>query len=468
MVTYKEVQGFLVAGFLAGAITGSNAAHAQLILPNITVPNITVPAIAVPGVVTVPGVTVPGITIVLPTVNVPGVNLVDPLGLLPGLNLPLGSNVLLINLPGVSILLPNLLQLASLGNGAIGVVLTQVAPVNQLFSDAARANQMTPVTQLLDSLTSRGADSSSETPAPGTKPMPAGYAPLGVPSLWMWNAVAVGRTNHDGFRFQTGSADAEVSGATLPTRSIEKGTLPGVLWDASQVFGQRRGTFHLGLGGGVLESDVEIRSTEMLRNAGIAQAGSAKLTSWSLGAFALLTPGTWYTGAVVGGTWGQAETENYLLRTSGDYDTSGLLSAWIVGAVLPITSIIRVDVRGTLDYQRTAGGAHVDTLGISYSAQTIEAATGNVSTRLFGVFRQAGMTLRPFVQAGIAHRLHYENGLWVAGVDFTFDEADNRVFAATGIDVELNSFQLSAGIRREHSSDADGLSARFGLTLKLN
>lgn len=144
MVAHKTVRDFLAAGFLAGAITGSNAAHAQLTLPNITVPNVTVPAIAVPGVVTVPGVTVAGITVVLP--SVPSVNLVDPLGLVPGLNLPIGSNVLLINLPGVSILLPNLLELASLGNGAVGVVLNQVAPVNQLFSDAARANQMMPVT----------------------------------------------------------------------------------------------------------------------------------------------------------------------------------------------------------------------------------------------------------------------------------------------------------------------------------
>ena len=177
-------------------------------------------------------------------------------------------------------------------------------------------------------------------------------------------------------------------------------------------------------------------------------------------------PGTRALSSAAAGV--RQRSQNFLLRTSGDYDTSGLLSAWIVGAVLPITSTIRVDVRGTLDYQRTVGGAHVDTLGIAYSDQTIEAATGNVSARLFGVFRQAGMTLRPFVQAGIAHRFHYENGLRIAGVDFTFDEADNRVFAATGIDVEINSFQLSAGVRREHSSDADSLSARFGLTLKLN
>ena len=32
----------------------------------------------------------------------------------------------------------------------------------------------------------------------------------------------------------------------------------------------------------------------------------------------------------------------------------------------------------------------------------------------------------------------------------------------------LHKSDLAAGIRREHSSDADGLSARFGLTLKLN
>ena len=223
-MAHKKVKGHLSVGLLAAWLACPDLALAQLTLPNVPVPGLTEPGI----------ITAPGVTVTLPSGSTPGVGLIDTSSLLPGLNLPVGSNVLLINLPGISILLPNLLQLASLGNGAVGVVLNQVAPVNQLFSDAARANQMTPVTQLLDSLTSRIPEVVWRDPGAGAdaRRVCAARCPQSLD-------VERGRcrphaTTTVRFPFQTSSADAQVSGATLPTRSIEKSTLPGVLWDASQ------------------------------------------------------------------------------------------------------------------------------------------------------------------------------------------------------------------------------------------
>jgi hypothetical protein len=415
-----KISGVLLAGCVGPLIAGHDPAFAQasLSLPGIT---ITLP---------IPGIAIPSTG--LPTV---------------GLGIPTG----------------NLGQLSVLGNSALGILLNQVAPINQQLAATTGTNLLTPVDQLLNALTSGGPTLA------GILAQPGSVASFGLPNVWMWNAITVGRTDHDGFQFQANGGAGLLTGSTLPTRSLEKAVLPGVLWDASSLFGLKRGALHFGLTGGVTESDVQIRSNALLQGVGITQTGSANLTSWSVGGFALLTTGSWYTGTVVGGSWGRSEIDNFLLGSSSDYGTSGITSAWILGTIVPITNTIRFDIRGTLGYQRTVGEGHFDTLRIGYGDHTIEAVHGSLSGRLFGAFRQGGVTIRPYLQAGLAHRFHYDNELQIQGVAFTFNDADNSVFAATGIDFEINeSLQLSVGVREDHSRDFDSLSGRFGLAWRLN
>jgi hypothetical protein len=285
----------------------------------------------------------------------------------------------------------------------------------------------------------------------------------------MWNAVTVGTTDHSGYQFQANGGGGAVTGSTLPIRSLDKAELPGVLWDASSPMGLKRGTLHLGITGGVAESDLDIGTNGLLLDAGIKQGGAADLRSWSAGGFALLTNGSWYAGSAVGGSWGHSVIDNYLSGASSNYDVSSFTSAFFLGTVLPLADTIRFDVRSTLGYQRTVGEAHADTLGIFYGEQTIEALSAGLSARLFGVLHQGDLIVRPYLQAGLAHRLHYDNGLQIGGIDFTFDDASTSIFAAAGIDFEINeTLQLSAGLRQEHSPDYDSLSGRFGIVLNLN
>src|SRR5262249_33966155 len=134
-----------------------------------------------------------------------------------------------------------------------------------------------------------------------------------------------------------------------------------------------------------------------------------------------------------------------------------------------LTDTMRLDLRSTLTYQRTVGEAHADSLGIVYGDHTMEATNATFSGRLFAVFRQGELTMRPFVQAGLTHYLQYDNRLNIDSVAFRFQEADTSVFVAAGLDLEISSsLQLTVGVRQDHSADLDSIAGRLGFMVRLN
>ncbi len=418
---------------------------------SITLPNIIDPKIKLPTIL--PPKEGPP-TVSLPAGDLPNLNLLITERLPPNLGLPKGNPLLLVNLPGVSIVLPNLSKLAGLGTGVLGTVLDQLAPVNDLFAAKTGIHLISPVEQLIDSLTAIDADKPNGPPSvgQGVSPMQA----LPIPNLWMWNAITFGSGSHGGFSYTAQYGDSVTTGKTLPVSSSDRAELPGIIWDATHEVGLKSGTLHLGLIGGVAESDLDIEGDATLRSLGVTDAGRASLSSWSVGGFALLTTKTWYAGSAIGGSWGESKGENFVVGTTSDYDVSCFTSALFLGTIVPITDHARLDFRGTLGYQHTVGEAHEDSIGIDYSDHIIESANGSLSARLFGVIRDGNVTARPYVQGGVAHRMHYDNELQIAGVGFTFTDADTSVFAAGGIDFEINrTLQLSLGVRQDHSPDFD-------------
>ncbi len=437
------------------------------ILPNIVIPKLDLPIITDPK----------GgpISVQLPNLDLPNVLHLDVSRLTPELRRRFGDeDLLLINLPGITIVLPDLPVVGGIGTGVLGVVLDQVSSVSQALSNTANQALLSPVQQILDNLLGGGsAASSSSTDGPsganagGGVP---GMAALPLSNLWMWNAMTFGTSSHGGYQFRAGSGDNLITGTTLEVRTNERSEMPGILWDASTLAGLRPGTLHFGVNAGIAESDLDVRANSVLRSLGLTQAGAGHLKSWSAGGFALLTTRAWYTGAAAGGSWGRAETDNFVTGARSDYDGSSFTSSLFAGTILPITADdVRLDLRATLGYQRTVGEAHSDTAGITYSDHTVETFDGSLSARLFGVVRLPSFTLRPYAQAGVVHRFHYLNELQIQGVDFSFDDADTSVFFAGGLDFDINStLQLSAGVRHDHSPDYDSLTGRIGVLLKLN
>jgi hypothetical protein len=437
------------------------------ILPNIVIPKLDLPIITDPK----------GgpISVQLPNLDLPNVLHLDVSRLTPELRRRFGDeDLLLINLPGITIVLPDLPAVGGIGTGVLGVVLDQVSSVSQALSNTANQALLSPVQQILDNLLGGGsAASSSSTDGPSGANAGggvSGMAALPLSNLWMWNAVTFGTSSHGGYQFRAGSGDNLITGTTLEVRTNERSEMPGILWDASTLAGLRPGTLHFGVNAGIAESDLDVRANSVLRSLGLTQAGAGHLKSWSAGGFALLTTRAWYTGAAAGGSWGRAETDNFVTGARSDYDGSIFTSSLFAGTILPITADdVRLDLRATLGYQRTVGEAHSDTAGITYSDHTVETFDGSLSARLFGVVRLPSFTLRPYAQAGVVHRFHYLNELQIQGVDFSFDDADTSVFFAGGLDFDINStLQLSAGVRHDHSPDYDSLTGRIGVLLKLN
>ncbi len=456
--------------FGAGAAAAQDSDKRQdgrHILPNIVIPKLDLPIITDPK----------GgpISVQLPNLDLPNVLHLDVSRLTPELRRRFGDeDLLLINLPGITIVLPDLPVVGGIGTGVLGVVLDQVSSVSQALSNTANQALLSPVQQILDNLLGGGSvASSSSTDGPSGANAGggvSGMAALPLSNLWMWNAMTFGTSSHGGYQFRAGSGDNLITGTTLEVRTNERSEMPGILWDASTLAGLRPGTLHFGVNAGIAESDLDVRANSVLRSLGLTQAGAGHLKSWSAGGFALLTTRAWYTGAAAGGSWGRAETDNFVTGARSDYDGSSFTSSLFAGTILPITADdARLDLRATLGYQRTVGEAHSDTAGITYSDHTVETFDGSLSARLFGVVRLPSFTLRPYAQAGVVHRFHYLNELQIQGVDFSFDDADTSVFFAGGLDFDINStLQLSAGVRHDHSPDYDSLTGRIGVLLKLN
>ena len=455
-------------GLLAFAIAGHDRACAQKLpeVPGISIalPNIIDVTIKLPTIID-PGKGNP--TVVLPALSLASISLLNTNGLPPILNLPAGENLLLINLPGISVVGPNLPALARVGNSALGLLLNQVSGVNQLLANTVGLSLLGPIEQIIGGLTG-GDGPTTNAPSAGNNGA-RGLVALPLSNLWTWSAVTLGSGSHNGFSYQANAGNGVVTGSTLPIHSSDSSLMPGVLVDASSLVGLRRGAFHVGISGGVSESELEIRGDSTLRQLGITEAGSASIRAWSLGGFALLTTRAWYAGAAAGGSWGEAKTENTVLGAKSAYDGSSMTSSLFVGSIASLTQDLRLDVRGTLGYHYTQGDAHHDTLGVAYGEHTIEHVNGTVSARLFTVIPAGAFTLRPYLQAGVMHRFHYANDLQIQSIDFTFDDADTSLFAAGGIDLEISDWlQLSAGVRHDQSADYDYLSGRFGILVKLN
>jgi hypothetical protein len=422
----------------------------------VSTPGISVANLATVGQATV-GLSGSGATVALPTVNVAGISVAaTPLNV----NLSGGP---LIGLPAVSVGVGSALSL-NLPGGSIGDILNQTNSTTQMFSNIGSAQAMAPVEQMLN-----GFAFGDDAGAGGGGCAAAGaLTPLAGTNVWMWNASTVQSTSHEGFRVRSSDGN-ECGSSTMPAHTQQTAQLPGFMFDASSALGLAPGTFRMGFSGGTTETDTQVKASAALRDAGINQASALQLKSWSLGTFSLLTGKNWYAGSAVGASWGEAESMNYVTGSSSDYSTTGLVAAGFVGTIVPLTETMRFDLRATLSHQRTVGDAHTDSLGIVYGDHTIQSTDASVSGRLFGVFRDGDLTIRPFVQAGVVHHLAYDNNLTIDGIGYQLLEADTTVFVATGVDFELaRALQFSLGVRHEANSDLESWAGRVGLTYRFN
>jgi outer membrane autotransporter protein len=271
--------------------------------------------------------------------------------------------------------------------------------------------------------------------------------------------------SHDGFSVT--SSLAQASGKTSEFDEENYGLTIGTRFDGSQHFGAPAGSVTLGIIANYTHTDIDVGAPSGFPD---LSGGTAEVDSWSLGTYGLVTDGQRYGLVTVTGTYGTPETSTTIVApVSAEFSNFGLATSAMAGVLVPVGASAKLDLRGGLNYVYAESEDFEDSLGTSFTDGRMEEFSGTMSARLFSVLSGADYTIRPFVQGGLTHRLHYENELKIEAETFAFDDADTSVFARAGIDFEVSqSTQAYLAVRGDASEDFEAIAAQVGVTFKLD
>jgi len=271
--------------------------------------------------------------------------------------------------------------------------------------------------------------------------------------------------SHDGFSVT--SSLAQASGKTSEFDEENYGLTIGTRFDGSQHFGASAGSVTLGIIANYTHTDIDVGAPSGFPD---LSGGTAEVDSWSLGTYGLVTDGQRYGLVTVTGTYGTPETSTTIVAPiSAEFSNFGLATSAMAGVLVPVGASAKLDLRGGLTYVYAESEDFEDSLGTSFTDGRLEDLSGTMSARLFSVLSGADYTIRPFVQGGLTHRLHYENELKIEAETFAFDDADTSVFARAGIDFDVDqSTQAYLAVRGDASEDFEAIAAQVGVTFKLD
>lgn len=386
----------------------------------------------------------------------PGIelDLPDPLGLseaiipiLDGLQLPAGI------VDTIDALCPSL-PLSSECGALLQSVGVQAPTAQQIIANASAAVTLQTNVQVTDFALSGGLLPPTQSPA---------VLQTLSPTVTTFGISGVSHTSHDGFQIE-----GPIGGRTLGFDSLDVGVTLGFRVDASKAISLPADTLTLGLFGNYTNSDIDVDSTEALRELGLTNAGDATLNNGSAGGYVLLTNGAVYGLGLASGEFGKASVDDGPF-TSPDFDTSGFASSLLGGAILSLGHLTKVDFRGGLNYLTANAQNHVGFGDLHFSDGEIDQFSGALSARLFATWNYGRTVVRPFVQGGVDYRFHYDNEVKIEGVNFSFDEGRTTVFGRAGIDFDIgNRSQLYFAVRADHNDDFDTVAGQAGLTIRLN
>ncbi len=283
--------------------------------------------------------------------------------------------------------------------------------------------------------------------------------------LSMFASSSVSTSEHDGFSIGTGGST--VDGLPFSTQSY--GLTAGVRWDASRLLVIPENLLTFGVFGNYTHTDVTIEADDLVKDLGSDELGEGDIESFGAGAYSLLNLSSLYVITVGSFAWG---SPNFLSGVSGAesaFDTTGFLASVMVGTVRDLGDAVKIDVRGGLSYARSKADDYQDSLDLAFTDSKIEDVTGQASVKLFTTRQTETLTLRPFVQAGAAHRFKNTNEVSVEGERYTFDDDDTSYFGRIGLDFDYSDkVQSFVAVQGDVSSDREAISGQLGITFKLD
>lgn len=284
--------------------------------------------------------------------------------------------------------------------------------------------------------------------------------------LSMFTVSGVTKLSHDGYK--SSSSIPGGNGRTPEFEEVDYGLTLGVRWDASNHFDLSKNTVTFGFIANYTHTEIDLGTNDALAKY-FDKTGSADVDSWSVGSYGLVTDGRKYGLLTLTTTFGAPKTENAVLDSTAEYDTTGVAASALSGVLIPVGAATTLDLRGGFNFVSASAGDYADSVGLNYSDAELEEISGTVSARLFSVIKLEQGSFRPFIQSGLSQRLHYRNEVTVEGVKFSFDDADTTVFARAGIDFEIDrSMQAYVAVRGDANEAMEAIAAQVGLTFKLD
>lgn len=281
-----------------------------------------------------------------------------------------------------------------------------------------------------------------------------------APNFGVYASGQFARTNHDGFTVSNSSFSGSGPSFTADDFSLAA----SVEFDAAQYFGidQAYG-LDIGLFGGYASSHVELDPTLAFED-----VGEADNRAGMIGTYGLLRKGTAYGLVSATGFFGGTDIDNYVLNSTGDYDTVGFAVTGSVGKVYPISENWRVDVRGGLLGVNFEGDGFEDSQGNDFGKSRISFGAVKFEPGIFGQYvLEDNRVLSPYVRLELQQRFAYENTSSLDGVDFDFDDSDFSSSLSGGVNYQITpTTTLSTELRGKLSSDSDTFAGKLGIKAK--
>lgn len=284
-----------------------------------------------------------------------------------------------------------------------------------------------------------------------------GNRPDGAPNFGIYASGQYARVSHDGFDVTNGFA----SGVGPSFNSDDFSLAASVEFNAAQYFGFDQ-TYGLDIGmfGGYASSDVTMDPTTLFPDIGDGQNRSGMI-----GGYGLFRSGTSYGMVSATGFFGNTDINNYVLNSTGTYDTAGGAVTGTVGHVFALGDTWRFDLRGGVLGVYFQGDAFTDSQGNNFGKSRISFGAVKFEPGFYAQYAlENGKILSPYLRTEFQQRIGYRNTSTVEDVEFEFDDADFSASVSAGANYKFTDvWTASAEMRGKFSADSNTLAGKVGL-----
>ncbi len=296
-----------------------------------------------------------------------------------------------------------------------------------------------------------------------------GTTPAANSDFGVFSDARLSHTEHDGYRVTVKDpALGPVADSFTPDFQSDQFSVIGSLQgDVSHNFGFKETVVRLGVFGGYASNKVNIDADP----ANLAPKTSSFNQSGVGGLYVLMAQGPYYGLLTASGIIGNTSVDDYDTqlnqRFTGDYDTFGAVVNGTAGRTFQLDPRLALDIRAALSLAGFKGDEYVNSLGNRVDEVAHLTLAGNISAGLIGNLDAGGMVLRPYMRAGVTHRLYDENR---ADETVLFKSNDDTSLTGNiGLYVAVSqSVELNAEVSGTVSEDANTIAGKLAVKVQLN